>query len=233
MGFCVRSGDSWAKDSYLSHSFICMTRGGSSVTFLIILLSESALKKEVDRLSPDSQSGPESLLFSQNACSRRHHLCIDTASEGQWCCGWCQEGERLCSSGFFSSSCTPGNTKQGHWRLPPASFLGQTFGFWNFKDLITGTRVPSNSKRQNCRHHLTHCREYPLPNPSLATYSQLSAHSLWAWSLYFEIFKGSCAQVIFVFSELIPCDYKNRGLMVKASLCYWRCSEPALTALRS
>lgn len=82
MGFCVRSGDSWAKDSCLSHSFICMTRGGSSVTFLIILLSESALKKEVDRLSPNSQSGPESLLFSQNACSRRHHLCIDTASEG-------------------------------------------------------------------------------------------------------------------------------------------------------
>lgn len=52
------------------------------MTFPIILLSESALKKEVDRLSPDGQSGPESLLFSQNACSRRHHLCIDTVSEG-------------------------------------------------------------------------------------------------------------------------------------------------------
>lgn len=135
MGFCVRSGDWWAKESCLSHSFICMTRSWGSVTFPIILLSESALKKEVDRLSPGSLSGPELLLFSQNACSRRHHLYIDTASEGQWCHGWWQEEESLCSSGFFSNSCIPGHTKQGHWLLPPASFLGQTSGFWNFKDL--------------------------------------------------------------------------------------------------
>lgn len=52
------------------------------MTFPIILLSESALEKGVDRLSPDGQSGPESLPFSQNACSRRHHLCIDSASGG-------------------------------------------------------------------------------------------------------------------------------------------------------
>ena len=41
-----------------------------------------SLEKGVDRLSPDGQSGPESLLFSQNVCSTRYHLCMDSASGG-------------------------------------------------------------------------------------------------------------------------------------------------------
>lgn len=82
-GFCVRSCDPRANDSCLSHSFICMTRGGASVTFPTISLSESALEKGVDCLFPGGQSDSELQLFSQNASSMRRQLCLDTMWEGQ------------------------------------------------------------------------------------------------------------------------------------------------------
>lgn len=134
-------------------------------------------------MSPGSQSGPESLLFSEGLLCEM--LALPRQQVGGAAVPWTgKEEDCLCCSGIVWPLPHRGNMKR-----EAASFLGQSSSFWNSRgfDLITGS--PRNCKRMKLP-----SPSYTLPlnsvlNNSPATNPQLSVDSL-ACGLYFETFQG-------------------------------------------